>query len=617
MRIDIFRTSIAGTVIVAALLAPSLVVAQVVEQTIRVVEPGGAGMEMPFAPGGQRQFKTGTGRIRGRVVATDSPNPVRRAHVRITGPDIAAKSALTDADGRFDFRELPPGRYTLQASKPGFVSVQYGQTRPFEQGKGIELADQQSIDNANIVMPRGGVIMGRVVDEFGDALPDVSVSAMRQTWSNGRRRLVPSPGRIAQTNDLGQFRIYGLPPGDYYVSATLRSGLSIGDMEVSMVEGAIRTGSFMPSPTEPRSGYGSTYYPGTPNAAEAQKIALAAGQEMSGADFALQPVRLAKVTGIVVGSDGKPVEGAAVTLVPAQRDLAGLLAPTSARSGKDGNFTLNSVTPGDYTLQARSLHMITTTQGDSVMFVRATTMGGPGGADSEFGSTPIAIGGDDVADVILATSKGGTASGRVIFDGAPPASLTSIRVTSVAADPDGPAPGSTGAGLKEDATFELRGLAGARLVRVAAAPPGWTVKSVKLNGVDITDSGADFKPGESVSGLEVELTQRATSVTGTVGDADGSLLKDYTVVVFAESAELWRLPMTRWVSGARPDQEGRFKFQNLPPGAYLAVAVEYLPMGEWGDPELLDRLRSKGKRFTLSDGATETLSLRLTEGSDL
>ena len=88
-------------------------------------------------------------------------------------------------------------------------------------------------------MPRGSVIAGRIVDEFGDAIPDVSVTAMRQTWQNGRRRLVPASGRVAQTNDLGQFRIYGLPPGDYYVSATLRSGgLEMMDMELMMVAGA-------------------------------------------------------------------------------------------------------------------------------------------------------------------------------------------------------------------------------------------------------------------------------------------------------------------------------------------------------------------------------------------
>jgi hypothetical protein len=212
----------------------------------------------------------------------------------------------------------------------------------------------------------------------------------------------------------------------------------------------------------------------------------------------------------------------------------------------------------------------------------------------------------------VVTSKGGTASGRVIFDGASPASLSAIRVTSVATDSDGPAPGSLGASLKDDGTFELKGLAGPRLLRIAGAPPGWTVKSVKANGIDITDTGAEFKPGEAVSGLEVELTQRATSVMGTVSAADGSLVKDYTVVLFAESAELWRLPMTRWVNGTRPDQEGRFKVQNLPAGPYYAVAVEYVPMGEWGDPDVLDRLRSKATRFTLSDGASQALDLRLT-----
>jgi hypothetical protein len=84
------------------------------------------------------------------------------------------------------------------------------------------------------------------------------------------------------------------------------------------------------------------------------------------------------------------------------------------------------------------------------------------------------------------------------------------------------------------------------------------------------------------------------------------------VIVFAESPELWRLPLTRWVHGARPDQEGRFRLQNLPAGDYLAVAVEYVPQGEWGDPDLLDRLRPKGKRFSLSDGASQALDLRLT-----
>ena len=140
-----------------------------------------------------------------RTRAVDRHRRLRRAQVRLTAPEIRS-TALTDAEGRFEFRELPAGRFTLNASKSGYVSVQYGQTRPFEQGRPIELADRQVLDKTDVAMPRGGVISGRIVDEFGDPLPDALVSAMRQTWSNGRRRLLPT-GRTSQTNDLGQFRM--------------------------------------------------------------------------------------------------------------------------------------------------------------------------------------------------------------------------------------------------------------------------------------------------------------------------------------------------------------------------------------------------------------------------
>jgi hypothetical protein len=601
----------AGLALTLCVLTPALAPAQTIErQTIQIDTSSGGPIQIPGRLGGPPQFKTGTGRIRGRVLASDGGGPIRRAQVRISGAEVAPKVGLTDAEGRFEFRDLPAGRFTLQASKSGFMTVQYGQTRPYESGRPIELADKQALDNADIGMPRGSVIAGRILDEFGDPIPDVFVTAMRQSWQNGRRRLVPSAGRVAQTNDLGQYRIYGLPPGDYYVSATLRSNpLDIGELELMTVGAAVSGAS--PSASVPRSGYSSTYYPGTPNITEAQRVTLGAGQESPSADFALAAVRLARVSGIVVGSDGKPLEGAAVSAVPANRDFVGVLGQFSARSGKDGSFTLNSVPPGDYTLQVRSVQVITSTQGDNMMVFRAMSMGG--GADGESGSTPLPVAGEDVSGVLITTSKGGTATGTLVFDGARPSSIGTIRLASMPIDGDGPQVGGAGGAVKDDGTFELKGLHGARLIRVGNAPPGWRLKSVKLNGTDITDSGAEFKAGETTSGLEIELTNRATSVAGAVTANDGTVLKDYTVVIFSESPEHWRMPMTRWVTGTRPDQEGRFKVQHLPAGSYLAIAVDYLPQGEWGDPELLDRLKSKAKRFTLDEGAAHTLDLKLSQ----
>ena len=107
-----------------------------------------------------------------------------------------------------------------------------------------------------------------------------------------------------------------------------------------------------------------------------------------------------------------------------------------------------------------------------------------------------------------------------------------------------------------------------------------------------------------------------TEVNGAVTASNGAPVKDYTVVVFSDDPEHWALPMSRWVSGARPDQDGRFKIRNMPPGSYYAVAVDYVEPGAWGDPELLERLKTRAKRFTLAE-AVETLDLKLMDRTTL
>ena len=566
--------------------------------------------EMIQMPGMSRQNKTGTGRIRGRVLAADSGNPLRRAQIRISSPDILPKAAMTDGEGRYEFRDLPAGRFTLQATKSGYVTVQYGQTRPFESGKPIELADKQALDNADISMPRGSVISGRILDEFGDPVPDVSVTAMRQSWVSGRRRLSAVGGRLAQTNDLGQYRIYGLPPGEYYVSATLRTGMEMMAFDMLGADAGARG----PSGSNPSSGYAPTYFPGTVNAAEAQRVPVAIGQEAQSTDFALTPVRLARISGQVISSEGKPLEGAMISVLPQMRNELSIMPMSgTSRTGKDGTFTINGVAPGDYTLQARSMQVFTSSEGGATMVFRAQ-VGGSGDGGSEFGSMPLSVAGEDVPNLVMVTSKGGSASGRVTFDGPRPQNTTGIRITAMSADVEGPMLAGGGAGsVTADGTFELKGLAGLRIIRAAGLPPGWSLKAVRLNGNDITDAGADFKGGESVSGLEVVLTSKTTTVSGGVAADDGSPLKDYTVVIFSEDPDQWRAPMSRWVVGTRPDQDGRFKVENLPSGSYYAVAVDYLPQGEWGDPDLLDRLKLKAKRFTLDEGQATTLDLKLSD----
>ena len=574
---------------------------------IEAQSSGGEPLMMPPGLGGPRQMKTGTGRILGRVLASDSGAPIRRAQVRLTAPEIGVKTALTDADGRFEFRELPGGRFSLNASKSGYVNVQYGQTRPFEQGRPIELADKQVLDKADISMPRGGVITGRLTDEFGDPVPDAMVSAMRQTWVNGRRRLTPS-GRTGQTNDLGQYRMYGLPPGEYYISATLRN------TDIMMLDATMLGGASGASGSTPSSGYAPTYFPGTTTASNAQRVTVAIAQEAQNTDFALAPVRLARISGTVMTSDGKPLANGMVTAMPTTRgDVGmGILNAGNARTTKEGNFTLTSVAPGDYMVTVRSVTVMTSDGGDMMTF--RATIGGDGG-DGEAANMPLTVSGEDMSNVVIVTSKGATASGRLVFEGsANPPATTGVRITAATADMDGPLLGGGGAGqAKEDGSFQLKGLSGRRLLRAGNLPPGWTLKAVRLNGDDVTDSGVEFRPGQDVSGLEVVATSKQTEISGTVTASNGSSIKDYTVVVFSDDSQHWTLPLSRWVTGTRPDQEGRFRVRNMPPGSYNIIAVDYVEAGSWGDPELLERLKARARRITLSEGGSERLDLKLTE----
>jgi len=283
----------------------------------------------------------------------------------------------------------------------------------------------------------------------------------------------------------------------------------------------------------------------------------------------------------------------------------------SARSDKNGNFTISNVSPGEYTLQTRALQIMTSGNGDNMMFTARVGIGADGG-DAESGSLPVTVAGDDLSNVVIVTSKGATASGHLTFEGgAKPTTLTNIRVTASPVEMDGPMMGLAGPGsVKADGTFELRGLSGTRIVRAAGLPPGWMLKSVRVNGNDVTDSGIDFKAGEAVTGVDVVLTSKLTEVNGTV-KAGSETAKDYTLVVFADDSQKWSLPNSRYVTGTRPDQEGRFQVKNLPAGGYLAIAVDYLAQGEWNDPEVLERLKSKATSFSLDEGQTKTLALSL------
>ncbi len=324
---------------------------------------------------------------------------------------------------------------------------------------------------------------------------------------------------------------------------------------------------------------------------------------------------------MAVGSDGKPMSGAMVMLMPSMKDAMIFGPGGTSRTDKDGNFTLTSVTPGDYSLQVQSTGgMFQATAGGGAMvfnFAPAMSSDGPAPqaaapAQREFASAPVSVSGDDITGLIVTGLRGAKASGTISFGGATPDGAANVRVTAPATDADNnPMPTFGGSSVKDAGTFAIDGLVGGHVFRPANLPKGWLLKAVKLNGEDVTDKGVEFKPGEDVAGIEIVLTSASQTISGSVRGDDGQTVKDYTVVVFADDPQKWTLTQNRWIASARPDQQGLFRVGALPPGAYLAIAVDYVAQGEWQDPEWLARAAKKATRLTVDEGASKTIELKL------
>jgi hypothetical protein len=514
--------------------------------------------------------RAGTGTIRGRVVRADTGEPLRRVQVHIdewsakdqSGPT----STMTDAQGRYELTQLPAGTYHLKATRGGFVEVGYGQRRPFERGRPIELGEGAVLENIDFAMPVGGVVSGRVLDEMGEAVAQASVSLLRRRYVDGERQLVGQHG--SSTDDRGEFRIFGVPPGEYVMVARLET----------MVFGSRDRVRYVP-----------TYYPGTPVANEAQRVTVAAGREVLGIVIPLARASTATVRGIVRASGQSPV--GPFTFVTA-REIGGARAdgqPSMATAANDGSFTLGGLLPGTYLIEARSM------------------------SDKDSASREVVIDGSDVAGITLTLSEGATARGRIVFETeAPPEDLRPSQVFLGATSLDHQ---SGGMGMtagppvaRDDWSFELRGLRGRGFIHAGSPTGDWRIKRVRRAGVDVTDTPLDFS--SDIDNIEVQLTNRATTVSGTVSTDRNAVALDATVIVFADDDGKWG-PYSRFIESARPDQHGQFKILGLPPGNYMAIAVEYLEPGDERDPDLLAGWRRHGTSLTLSEGETRVIDLKL------
>ena len=565
------------------------------------------------------------------VILTDTatPQPVRRAAVRLSGDTSATRRlAGTDDQGRFVFDRLPAGRFTLSATKAGFVQAFHGSTRP---GRGpgvpVAVADGQTVDVAIKLLP-GGVITGLITDARGMAAPGVTVAAV-DTRPAGPTAL---PMRVV-TDDRGMYRVFGLAPGEYLISALPQlvpslagRGLLPGAAVTAVTDADVQWAKTLGVATAPVGAgaaggpvapprpvaYAPVFYPGTTDAAAASTVRLAGGEERAGVDMSLRIVALARLAGTIVDGNGQPVTSATVSLVPKRGDQpspvdalvsSGALALPRAAVSASG-FVFSGVAPGQYTLVART--------GSGQRGVAVAEAGSP----TLWSVLDLTVDGADRTDLALRLLPGLRVAGRYLFERgtAPPADPAALNLSFVATNPIPGVASTFRAALQPDGTFQVPSLApGNYVVRAdpaAAAGTPWTLKSAIVSDRDLADRPVLANPGAGeLSDVVVTFTDRPAEISGRLIDASGRPVARYSILVFTPDRSLW-LPNARRIRVAQPATDGSFAVSGLPAGEYAIAAVEETQPGDLANPAFLSQLLRSAFKITLSEGERKRQDLK-------
>jgi hypothetical protein len=529
------------------------------------------------------------GFVRGRVVSMDG-TPISLAQVYLFA-SIRAESnmATTDEEGRFDFGAVAAGPLLVSVIKPGYTQVESGQAlQSFPMGRATSSPTPNDVqfgrrfaltaastERVGLRMARWSTLSGTITDEYGDPMQGVSVDVLRVQYEAGRRRLV-SAGTSRLTDDLGRYRLYGLAPSGYIVSAAV-GHVSSDDLP----------------------GYGRSYFPGTPNAGEAQYVSVGLAQDVGFVDFSLSRMRTARVAGIVLDPTGEPAVPGALTLAPSQRSSSVTGVAVGARIALDGTFVFPNVPQGEYVIQAYRGRSNPHTEG-------------------EFGTVLVSVSTVDITGVIVRTSSGSSVTGRFRFDVENPRTtpepsdfeLTAIPINLDMSPPNNPA----SADIHRDWSFDVAGLNGPRRLQLARTPPGFALEEIRVNGIDVTDRPISLGTrAQSLANVEVVLTDRVTELSGTVVDDRAQPAGGAPVVVFSTDRQQW-YPASRYLRHSSASQNGAFTMTGLPPGSYFAAAVTAIPTGAddaWQDPQFLESLIPGASTIGVADRQKVVLTLRL------
>jgi hypothetical protein len=591
-----------------------------------------------------------TASIEGTVLKLGTTDAVPRAKVALTQPG-SSQAITADDGGKFAFRNLAPGQYRLTAIRDGYVNAEYGQRGPGGSGVPITLAAQQQMKDARIEMTMTGVISGRVLNRFGEPVGNANVQALRYTYQEGRRTLFAF--QSIRTNDLGEYRLFWMTPGQYIISAqpvdtlavdpggtvfvqaqrgagpgpalagALGAQLGVGGVTRITVNGPapdfIGTSAAPPPPPPPPPPQGAVvddsnltlpvYYPGTTDVTAATPVDLRSGATVGGINFTVVEARPARIRGQVMNA-GRPAAGAQVSIYQ-RGNTSGTLTVRNVPVSDTGAFEFRNLAPGGYELIATfnapgpGALLVGTPLGNAAGLTAANAAVGRGpripGAPVMAARTQVDIVSADVEGVSLLLENGFNVNGRITLEGrsASDGSLNGVRI-QLQSDPLIPPLAIPAVNPEADGTFSVTGVSpGNYRLSVGALPRNTYMKAALLGGIDILNTGGTRLEGEPRGGLDIILGNAPGSLDAAVVDNRQMPVAGVTVALVPDSARRKRYDLFRQ---ATSDSSGRIHLDNVVPGDYKVFAWEVVESNAWTDPDFLRTYENNGVAVRITEG---------------
>jgi hypothetical protein len=515
--------------------------------------------------------------VTGHVVTASEGNPLKSARIGLVAEDPKSHDSMyaasSDSDGHFTLKDVPPGRYQFFASRAGFVEQHYKAGSSGGRGPLFSLKPGEKIGDVLFRLVAASVITGRISNVDGEPMQNIQVVALRRPTEEEtededepvERKLQVEVVGAAESDDRGQYRIFGLKSGEYFVrpedTAQPPNGIAVDQ-------------SFWIKQTL-GSDLGSMYFPGVAQLSQAQVVPVKAGEDAQ-ADITMRRIKTVDVAGRVVGGSG-PMDRTEVRLEPENAGQSDFYRDNA--SDDKGNFRFRNVPEGTYYVVAYQRD-----PGSRAYESRARLK--------------VEVGEDNLDALTVSLNAGATIQGRVKVDGSSSIALDRLNLALSPTDENGYIGAFTE--VKKDGTFELKSVGdGSYAIRVWGLEDDNYVKSARRGPDDLFEKGVQVEGGAS-GRIELTVSSESAKLEGSVADDDGP--------VIGARVRLVPDPLTPYnhlrIQRTNTDQLGQFSLKDIAPGKYKITARRMIASDEAGD-------KSELQAITLSDREQKKIQIEL------